>query len=235
MRNVVATNASDKQKQVEVDRIRDAEHQTLLDRFAKTEALLTSTLRDADNESSRLRKELDHSRTELKNVSSQLNDVSRTASTTTTRLSELQLIHDDLERQNQAHDLHLEIVRAETAEAILRERKKFEEEMSHMRSKCSSFEDRALRSERKEAAARRDGAALQTLLEVEQNAAAEKLRNEKSLAAKMDQQYSVLADLDKINGNLRSEMAAIKARLRVAEDKAGRTVVNFALTLYRLP
>ena len=148
------------------------------------------------------------------------------ATAAASRVVELEATNDELERAVQSHDLEMELVRTETAEATLREREKWEKEMATTRARFGLLEDAALQAERERDAALRDVAAFKILLENEQAAIASRDADRKALESKVDQQHSVLADLDKINGNLRSELAATKARLRVAEDKAGRTVVS---------
>lgn len=95
-----------------------------------------------------------------------------------------------------------------------------------MRAEFGRLEDAALHVEREKEAVERDFVALQILYESEQATSKARLSDRKTLDAKIEQQHLVLADFDKINGNLRSELAATKARLRVAEDKASRNVVE---------
>lgn len=226
LRDVVAANTTDRQRQVEVDRIRDAELQNLRTKVASTESLLANVQQEAAATSSKLARDLDAAKANASTTASQLSEAIRQERVSSSRLVDLQTSHDALEQQTQAHSLNLELIRTEAAEATLRERRKWEEEMSALRAKFSAVEDSALQARREKEAAERDGQAYKIMFEEEQNAALDRQNASKALEVKLDQQYLVLADLDKINGSLRSEMAAIKARLRVAEDKAGRTVVS---------
>jgi myosin protein heavy chain len=226
LKKLLDDKSSDQQRTAELNKIKEAEVQDLRLQVSRTAAELAVTQRDSANEIGRLHRDLDAAKRDSADLRTKNLDLGRRATASAARISELESRNSDLERSQQAHDLELELFRTKAAESMLHEREKCERDLAETRAQFQELEDAAVQAKREKDAARRDVDALRVLLEAEQATVAAKEKARRRLEDQVEQQHVVLADLDKINGDLRSELAATKARLAVAEEKAGRTVVS---------
>lgn len=226
LKAVMESNVSDHQQQVGLNKIKDAELEQLRLALSKASSDLAISERTATTDRARLQREVDAATTEASTLKTRNADLSTKASAASTRIAALEASTLDQERRRKEHDVEVELVRTRAAEAALQERSRAEKELSTMRAEFGRLEDAALHAQREKETVERDVVALQILYESEQATSKARLSDRKTLDAKIEQQHLVLADFDKINGNLRSELAATKARLRVAEDKASRNVVE---------
>lgn len=220
------SNVSDHQQQVGLNKIKDAELEQLRLALSKANSDLAISERTATTDRARLQREVDAAATEANALKTRNTDLSTKASAAASRIATLEASTTKLEQSRKAHDAEVESIRARAAEATSKERSRADRELASMRAEFGRLEDAALHSAREKESVERDLVAMQILYENEQAAAKARQSDRKALDAKVEQQHLVLADLDKINGNLRAELAATRARLRVAEDKASRNVVE---------
>ena len=199
--------------------------------LSKTSAELVSTQRESADAVARLQRELSSARGEASELKIKNAEIGRQATSSASRVVSLESQVEDLLRRQQAHDLELEMVRNEVAEKLLQEREEWEKKVAAVRGQFQVLEDAAVESRRQEDAAKREVKSLRTALDCERQAVVDKENARQRLETQVDQQHAVLADFDKINGDLRSELASTKARLLVAEEKAGRTVVEHVRVL----
>ncbi|GAA5978241.1 hypothetical protein JCM5350_002237 [Sporobolomyces pararoseus] len=226
LKKLVDDHASDQQRTAELARIRDAELQDLRYQLSKATSELSVAQRDSARQVERVRGEAEAARKEVVQLRGQNETLERRANSSAAAVARLEAQNADHERAQQAHDLEMELMRTKTAEQMLHEREKWEKEMKDVRSHFQVLEDAAVQARREKDAAVRDAQAYQTLLEAEQATVKARIADKLKLEKQVEQQHIVLADLDKINGDLRAELASTKARLVVAEEKAGRTVVE---------
>lgn len=231
LQRLLDEQTSDHQKSAELNRMKEAEVKDLRLQLSKASSELAVTQRDSTNTIDQLRRKADSSQIEISELKSKNTELGRQASSSASRVVTLEGRVQDLERHQQAHDLELEMVRNEVAEKMLQEREEWEKKVASVRAQFQALEDAVVESRRKEDAAKRDARAAQSMLEAERRNAADKEDARHRLEVQVDQQHAVLADFDKINGDLRSELASTKARLVVAEEKAGRTVVEHVRVL----
>jgi len=227
LKKLVDDHASDQQRTAELSRIRDAELQDLRYQLSKATSELSVAQRDSARQLDRVKAESEAARKEVTQLRSQNDTLERRSNASAAAVARLEAQNADHERSQQAHDLEMELMRTKTAEQMLHEREKWEKEMREVRSQFQVLEDAAVQAKREKDAAVRDAQAYQTLLEAEQQTVKARIADKAKLESQVEQQHVVLADLDKINGDLRAELASTKARLVVAEEKAGRTVVSF--------
>ncbi|GAA5913385.1 myosin 1 [Sporobolomyces salmoneus] len=226
LKKLVDDHASDQQRTAELSRIRDAELQDLRYQLSKVTSELSVAQRDSARQLEKVRGEAETARKEVVQLRGQNETLERRANTSAASVARLEAQNADHERAQQAHDLEMELLRTKTAEQMLREREKWEKEMKDVRSQFQVLEDNAVQAKREKDAAVRDAQGYQALLESEQETVKARIADKVKLERQVEQQHVVLADLDKINGDLRAELASTKARLVVAEEKAGRTVVE---------
>jgi myosin protein heavy chain len=231
LKKLVDDHASDQQRTAELARIRDAELQDLRYQLSKATSELSVAQRDLARQLERARGEAETARKEVTQLRGQNETLERRSNASAAAVARLEAQNADHERAQQAHDLEMELMRTKTAEQMLHEREKWEKEMKDVRSQFQVLEDAAVQAKREKDAATRDAQAYQALLQAEQDTVKARIADKLKLEKQVEQQHTVLADLDKINGDLRAELASTKARLVVAEEKAGRTVVSFSLPL----
>lgn len=206
--------------------MRESEIQDLKFEVSKMTSELTLAQRDSAAQLQRLQAELDAVKQEAADVRSQKRDLDRQVKAQATTISSLETTNADLSRAREAHELELKVVQTQSAEQLLRAREAFEAQLAAVRSQFQQLEDAAVQAKRAEDAAKRDATAYRTLLEAEKETVRIRVGEKMKLEQQVEQQHTVLADLDKINGDIRAELASTKARLVVAEEKAGRTVVR---------
>ncbi|GAA5956438.1 hypothetical protein JCM21900_005330 [Sporobolomyces salmonicolor] len=226
LKKLVDDHASDQQRTAELAKIREAEVQDLRYHVSKVASELSLAQRESARQLERSQADLDAARKEANDLRAQNSTLDRKATAHVATIARLEALNDDLDRAQQAHDLELELLRTKTAEQMLQEREKWEKELHETRSQFQILEDAAVQAKREKDAALRDVAGYKALLEAEQDTVRVRIADKAKLEAQVEQQHVVLADLDKINGDLRAELASTKARLVVAEEKAGRTVVE---------
>lgn len=226
LKKLVDDHASGQQRAAELARIRDAELQDLRYQLSKATSELSVAQRDSARVVERVRTEADAARKEVANLRGQNETLERRANASAATAARLEALNADHERAQQAHDLEMELLRTKTAEQMLHERERWERETKDVRSQFQVLEDAAVRAQREQDAAARDAEACRALLEAERETVKARIADTVKLEKQVEQQHVVLADLDKINGDLRAELASTKARLVVAEEKAGRTVVS---------
>ncbi|GAA5864652.1 hypothetical protein JCM1840_002191 [Sporobolomyces johnsonii] len=226
LKKLVDDHASDQQRTAELAKIREAEVQDLRYQVSKTASELALAQRESARQLERSQADLDAARKEVNDLRAQNSTLDRKASAHVATIARLEAQNDDLDRAQQAHDLELELLRTKTAEQMLQEREKWEKQLHETRSQFQILEDAAVQAKREKDAALRDVAGYKALYEAEQETVRARVADKAKLEAQVEQQHVVLADLDKINGDLRAELASTKARLVVAEEKAGRTVVE---------
>ncbi|KDE02890.1 hypothetical protein MVLG_06575 [Microbotryum lychnidis-dioicae p1A1 Lamole] len=226
LKNLLDEKSSDHQRTAELNQIKEAEVQDLRLQVSKTTNELRSLQRESASDLARLRKDTDAARKEALDLRSHKTDLERAARASASRVAELEARTADLERAQQAHDLEIELMRTKAAESMLKEREKWERDLASAQSRCTEAEEASVTAQRETGSARREVAQLQQALEAMRKEQETQTSLRRKLEDQIEQQHVVLADLDKINGDLRSELAATHARLVVAEDKAGRTVVE---------
>ncbi|GAA5937074.1 myosin 1 [Sporobolomyces koalae] len=226
LKKLVDEHASDQQRTAELARIREAELQDLRYQLSKATSELSVTQRDATKQVERARSEAEAVRKEVGQLRTQNETLERRANVSAAAVARLEAQNADHERAQQSHDLEMELLRTKTAEQMLHEREKWEQEMKSVRSRYQELEDAAVQAERDKDAAERDALASTTQCKAEQETVRAQVAENRKLESQIEQQHVVLADLDKINGDLRAELLSTKARLVVAEEKAGRTVVE---------
>ncbi|GAA5863922.1 hypothetical protein JCM8547_005281 [Rhodosporidiobolus lusitaniae] len=226
LKKLVDEQASDHQRTAELAKMRETEIQDLKFQVSKTTSELTLTQRESAKQLERLQAELEAAKKEASDTRREKRDLERQNAAQASTINQLEAKNDDLSRKHQAHDLELELLQTRTAEEMLRAREAFEKQLADVRGQFQALEDAAVQAKRGEDAARRDAEAYRILLEQEQEAVRKAAADKSKLEAQVEQQHVVLADLDKINGDIRAELASTKARLVVAEEKAGRTVVE---------
>ncbi|GAA5943506.1 hypothetical protein JCM10213_005510 [Rhodosporidiobolus nylandii] len=231
LKKLVDEQASDHQRTAELAQMRESEIQDLKFQVSKTTSELTLAQRESAQQLERLQAELDAARKEASDVRAQKRDLERQVSSQASSISQLAAKNEDLARAQQAHDLEFELLRTKTAETMLHEREKWEKELAETRAQFEVLEDAAVQAKRDRDAALRDVEAYKALLEAEQQTVRARQAEKAKLEAQVEQQHVVLADLDKINGDLRAEINSNKARLAVAEEKASRTVVEHVRVL----
>ncbi|CEQ39267.1 SPOSA6832_00768, partial [Sporobolomyces salmonicolor] len=226
LKKLVDDHASDQQRIAELAKIRETEVQDLRYQVSKTASELSLAQRESARQLERSQADLGAARKEANDLRAQNSTLDRKASAHVATIARLEALNDELDRAQQAHDLELELLRTKTAEQMLQEREKWEKQLHETRSQFQILEDAAVQAKREKDAALRDVAGYKALLEAEQETVRARVADKAKLEAQVEQQHVVLADLDKINGDLRAELASTKARLVVAEEKAGRTVVE---------
>ncbi|GAA6039634.1 hypothetical protein JCM8097_002228 [Rhodosporidiobolus ruineniae] len=226
LKKLVDEQASDHQRTAELAKIRETEIQDLKFQVSKTTSALTLAQRESAAQLERLQAELDAARKEATQIRSEKRDLERRTQSQASTISQLEAKNEEFARAQQAHDLEFELQRTEAAEHMLHAREAFEKQLAEVKGQFEALEDAAVQAKRGEDAARRDVEAYKVLLEQEQEAVRQRVAEKAKLEAQVEQQHVVLADLDKINGDIRAELASTKARLVVAEEKAGRTVVE---------
>ncbi|KAK4048073.1 class II myosin [Microbotryomycetes sp. JL221] len=231
LKRLLEEKTSDHQRIAELNRLREAEVKDLQAQLDKANAdgrTLRMTLSDTSN---RLTGEVETARREAKDFHSKHVESEKRAVASNARVKALESQVEELERAQNAHDLRVELVRNEMSEKMLKEREMLEEQMATTRAQFSVLEDAAVEARRDRDAAKRETDAVRLQLAAERDNHSKTEEARKRLEVQIDQQYAVLNDLDKINGDLRSELASTKARLVVAEEKAGRTVVEHVRVL----
>ncbi|GAA5911310.1 hypothetical protein JCM6882_002344 [Rhodosporidiobolus microsporus] len=226
LKKLVDEQASDHQRTAELAKMRETEIQDLKFQVSKTTSELTLAQRESTKQLERLQAELEAARKEATDARSQNRDLERQSKAQASSIAQLEAKNGEYARSQQAHDLELELLQTKTAEQMLHAREAFEKQLSDVRGQFQALEDAAVQAKREEDAAKRDAEAYKTLLEQEQETVRARIADKAKLERQVEQQHVVLADLDKINGDLRAELASTKARLVVAEEKAGRTVVE---------
>lgn len=226
MKRLLDTQSTEHERTAELNKLKEAEVRDLRQQLTKVTAELDLSHRDSTNMINRLRQDLDSSQRDASDLLRKNTALEQRAKASASRVTVLEARVEDLERQQQAHDLELELVRNEVAEKLLQERAAWEKRVAEARSQFQLLEDAAVEARREKDAAKREADALRASVQAERaNVAAEQDARRRA-EEKSDQQHSVLADYDKINGDLRAELNSTKARLAVAEEKAGRTVVS---------
>ncbi|GAA6010825.1 hypothetical protein JCM11491_004550 [Sporobolomyces phaffii] len=226
LKKLVDDHASDQQRAAELARIRDAELQDLRYQLSKVTSELSVVQRDSNRQLERVRGEAEAARKEVVQLRGQYDTLEKRSNASAAAVARLEAQNADHERAQQAHDLEMELLRTKTAEQMLHERETWERETKDVRSQFQVLEDAVVQAKREKDAAVRDAQAFQALLQAEQEMVKAQIADKAKLESQVEQQHTVLADLDKINGDLRAELASTKARLVVAEEKAGRTVVE---------
>ncbi|GAA6020125.1 hypothetical protein JCM10207_006264 [Rhodosporidiobolus poonsookiae] len=226
LKKLVDEQASDHQRTAELAKMRETEIQDLKFQVSKTASELSLAQRESARQLEQLQAELAAARKEASDVRSQKRDLERTSAAQASTISDLQAKNEHYARAQQAHDLEFELQRTKAAEQMLHEREKWEASLAETRAQFQGLEDAAVQAKRDRDAALRDVEAYKALLEAEQETVRARVAEKQKLEAQVEQSHVVLADLDKINGDLRAELASTKARLVVAEEKAGRTVVE---------
>ncbi|GAA5823829.1 hypothetical protein JCM3770_003016, partial [Rhodotorula araucariae] len=226
LKKLVDEQASDRQRAAEVAKIREAEIADLKFQLSKTTSELTLAQRESAQHVERMQADLEAARSEATAARAQQRDVERRAASQMRAAALLEKKNEALERAQQAHDLQFELLRTETAEQMLHAREKADKELAAVRAQFQGLEDDAVQAQRDRDAALRDAEAYKALLEAEQATVRQREADLGKLDKQIEAQRFHLLDLDKINGDLRAELASTKARLVVAEEKAGRTVVE---------
>ncbi|BGP45613.1 class II myosin [Rhodotorula kratochvilovae] len=226
LKKLVDEQASDQQRAAEVAKIREAEIADLKFQLSKTTSELTLAQREGAKHVERLQADVDAARGEAADARAQKRDLERKVASQAQAVAQLEEQNEALERAQQAHDLQFELLRTETAEQMLHAREKADKELASVRAQFQVLEDDAVQARRKRDAALRDVDAYKALLETEQATVRQREAERARLDEQVEAQRSHLLDLDKINDDLRAELASTKARLVVAEEKAGRTVVE---------
>lgn len=219
---------SDHQRQAESSKIAEAELQALRVGLSKATSELTIIQRTAVTESTQLKLQLDALSRQVAESKSRNEALLSQITTVNAQLERAEDSATELSKKQQAHDLELEMIRTQAAEQTLQERERADRELQEMRANMQVYEDATLQAGRDKASALREVATLRSSLEVEQRKVVDQAEAHKALDVTVEQQHTLLADLDRVNGNLRSELSSTQARLRIAEDKAGRTVVSFS-------
>lgn len=231
LQKLLDEQTSDHQKTTELNRIKETELRDLRLQLSRASADLASTQRESAETAARTQREVSEARSEIAQVKTKNSELSRQNASSASRVVSLESQLEDLQRRQQAHDLEIEVVRNEVAEKMLQEREEWEKKVAAVRGQFQILEDAAVESRRQEDAAKHETQSLRTALDAERQLVADKENARQRLEKQVDQQHAVLADFDKINGDLRSELASTKARLLVAEEKAGRTVVEHVRVL----
>lgn len=226
LKKLVDEQASDQQRTAELAKMREAEIEDLRFQLSKTSSELVMAQRESAKKAEQLQMDLASVRGENQSAQATKQELERKVTSQASTIGRLEARTDELERAQQAHDLEFELLRTKTAEQLLQEREKWEKQLREARAHFEVLEDAAVQAKRDRDAALRDVEAYKALLESEQETVRARVADKAKLEAQVDQQHLVLADLDKINGDLRAELASTKARLVVAEEKAGRTVVS---------
>ncbi|SCV72410.1 BQ2448_3947 [Microbotryum intermedium] len=226
LKKLLDDKSSDQQRTAEMNQIKEAEVQELRLQVSKTANELRALQRESATDLARLRQDTDSARKEALDLRSHKTDLEREARASASRVAELEARTADLEHAQQAHDLEIELMRTKAAESMLKEREKWERDLASAQSRCTEAEEASVVAQRETGSARREVAQLQQALEMMRKEQETQTTLRRKLEDQIEQQHVVLADLDKINGDLRSELAATHARLVVAEEKAGRTVVE---------
>ncbi|GAA6054961.1 hypothetical protein NBRC10513_006274 [Rhodotorula toruloides] len=226
LKKLVDKQASDQQRTAELAKMREADIQDLRFQLSKTSSELAIAQRESAKKAEQLQTELNSARKDGQEAQAAKQELERKVASQSSTITRLEARTEELERAQQAHDLEIELLRTKTAEQLLQEREKWEKQLRKTRDQFEVLEDAAVQAKRDRDAALRDVEAYKALLEGEQETVRARVAEKAKLEAQVDQQHLVLADLDKINGDLRAELASTKARLVVAEEKAGRTVVE---------
>ncbi|GAA5865791.1 hypothetical protein JCM3774_003095 [Rhodotorula dairenensis] len=226
LKKVVDEHASGQQRADELARLREAEVEELKFQLSKTASELNIAQREHSKTTSRLRAELDAAQSEATTAQQRNRELEAQLLKQSTKITHLEAQREEYDQAEQRHELAIELVRTEAAELALREREKVDKQLAQLRLESQALEDRAVADRRDRDAARREVDSYRALLEQEKAALASQAAEKAKLEAQIVQQHLVLADLDKINGDLRAELASTKARLVVAEERTGRTVVE---------
>ncbi|TKA57102.1 hypothetical protein B0A53_01058 [Rhodotorula sp. CCFEE 5036] len=226
LKKLVDEHTTGQQRADELAKIREAEIQDLKFQLSKTTSELTIAQRDHSKTTSRLQADMEAARTEAVAAQKLNRELEAQVHKQNGRITHLEAQREELEQAEQRHGLAIELVRTEAAEVALREREKFDQQLAQLRVDGQALEDRSVADRRDREAALREVESYRTLLEQEKATVAAQAAEKAKLEAQVVQQHLVLADLDKINGDLRAELASVKARLVVAEERAGRTVVE---------
>ncbi|KPV77242.1 uncharacterized protein RHOBADRAFT_42456 [Rhodotorula graminis WP1] len=226
LKKLVDEQASDRQRALEVAKIREAEIADLKFQLSKVGSELTLAQRDGAKHVERLQGDLEHARREATDATAHRRDLERKVAGQASALAQLEEKNVALERAQQAHELEFELLRTETAEQMLHAREKADHELAGVHAQFQVLEDDAVQARRDRDAALRDVEAFKALYEAEQETVKQREVDLVELDKQVEAQRFHLLDLDKINGDLRAELASTKARLVVAEEKAGRTVVE---------
>ncbi|TNY19244.1 putative nonmuscle myosin heavy chain b [Rhodotorula diobovata] len=226
LKKLVDEHASDRQRAEEVAKIREAEIADLKFQLSKVGSELTIAQRDGAKHVERLQGDLDAARSEATDARTQRRELERKVAAQAASLGQLEDKNLALERAQQAHELEFELLRTETAEQMLHAREKADKELAGVRAQFQVLEDDAVQARRDRDAALRDVEAFRALYDAEQATVRQREADLVKLDKQVEAQRFHLLDLDKINGDLRAELASTKARLVVAEEKAGRTVVE---------
>lgn len=230
LKRVVEDHASGQQRADELARLREAEVEELKFQLSKTASELNIAQRDHSKSTSLLRAELEATRSEVATAQKRNREVEAQLLKQSTKINHLEAQREEVEQAEQRHGLAIELVRTEAAELALREREKVDKQLAQLRLEGQALEDRAVADRRDRDGALREVESYKALLAREKAALATQAAEKAKLDAQVVQQHLVLADLDKINGDLRAELASTKARLVVAEERAGRTVVSILAT-----
>lgn len=228
LKKLLDDKVSDHQRQAESNQIAELALADLKLRLSKVTSELTIAQRDATKETTKLRLDLDSINREAIESKRKNDELGRTASATSAKLARAEDLNQELERKVSNYALEMELVRTKATEATLKDRERWEKEIARSAEKLRSLEDSSLRVEREKATALREIESLRVLWEEEKQRVVEVELKSKSEAQTIAQQYALLADFDKVNANLRSELVSTQARLKVAEAKAGRTVVSYS-------
>ncbi|GAA5979442.1 hypothetical protein JCM10908_002925 [Rhodotorula pacifica] len=226
LKKVVDEHASGQQRADELARLRESEVQDLKFQLSKTTSELTLAQQEHSKITARLQAELDAARSEAIASQKQNGDLEAQVLKQSAKIGQLEAQRQEYAQAEQQHGLAIELVRTEAAELALREREKAEKQLAQLRLDGQALEDRSIADRRDRDAAQREVESYKILLEQEKATIAAQAAEKAKLDAQVVQQHLVLADLDKINGDIRAELASTKARLVVAEERAGRTVVE---------
>ncbi|KAK4049374.1 class II myosin [Microbotryomycetes sp. JL201] len=229
--HLLEEKTTDHERIAELHRFREADVKSLQAELIKAKADAENLQTSLSATVSKYEADVASARREAIEFKGKHQESEKRASVFASRVKTLEFTVEDLERQQNAHELRVELVRNEMSEKMLKERETLEKRMADVQAQYSVLEDAAVESKRETDAARRETSAVQLQLAAERDTHAKTEEARQKLELQVDQQYAVLNDLDKINGDLRSELASTKARLAVAEEKAGRTVVEHVRVL----
>lgn len=226
LKALLEAKVSDHEQSARLNSINEAEVQRLKETVTKAEDELAVVQRTATNETTRLRQDLDRAQRENSTFAAKAAEATQELAVATKKLGVVTRRSDELEQAQQAHDLHLEVIRTQAAEETLKERAVWERERAGLLVEMQSNEDRSIEADRARDDAVRDAEALRILLEAEQATVKHRDQEIRARDRKLEQQLTVLADFDKQNGELRRDLHDTRGRLRLAEDKGGKVVVR---------
>lgn len=226
LKKVVGEHVDNRQRTERLAQVQEAEIADLKARLAAASSEAALARREQESQSQSARCETDRLRNEATTARASARQLEEETKRQKALIAKLQVDNDAHIQARQSHDLALELVRTQEAERALKERQKYEEQFASLRSEVQRFEDDAVVAQRERDAIMREADSLRQQLAAEQAASDAHALERSRLDEQVVQQHLVLADLDKINGDLRAELASKSARLVVAEERASRTVVS---------